>query len=226
MWDRDLDRRVARTVQRPLASGTVSMPQAVAWLGFQLTTGLGVLLSLPHTWTCFQWGCAVMPLIVVYPATKRFFAYPQLVLGMTINWGTILGFAAVQGAADPSIVLPLYGSGVTWTLLYDTIYAHQDKEDDSKLELNSTALTFGDNKNVLYGFAAMTALQWLAVGVQADLSMVPYTTGIGAAYAHLLWQVKTADLYDPHNLAQRFRSNSTVGALVFGALCAGQYFSG
>lgn len=231
MWDRDIDRQVVRTDQRPLASGAVSLEQATAWLAVQLTAGLAILLSLPSA--CWHWGCAALPLVVVYPATKRFFAYPQLVLGLTMNWGVLVGWAAAT--ADPSsvaMVMPpasillFYGSGVTWTLLYDTMYAHQDKEDDARLQLHSTALAWGDDKNILYGFATLTALQWVGAGLlQPHLALVPYLTGIGASYAHLLWQVKTADLTDPHNLAERFRSNSTVGMLVFLAVCSGVYFA-
>lgn len=225
LWDRDLDRSVARTRSRPLASGVVSVESAVAFLAVQLSMGLGVLLSLPHTLYCFQWGCASLPLVLIYPATKRFFPYPQLVLGLTINWGAIMGWAAVHGSIDPAIVVPLYGSGVTWTLLYDTLYAHQDKEDDKKLGLQSTALTFGDGKAVLYALAATTSLQWGIVGYQAELAVVPYGLGVVAATSHLVWQIKTADLDNPHNLAERFRSNSTVGGLMFGALAAGNYFA-
>lgn len=107
--------------------------------------------------------------------------------------------------------------------MYDTIYAHQDKADDKKLGLQSTALTFGDEKTILYALAVLTSLQWGIVGYQADLAPVPYGLGLGAATSHLLWQVRTADLDNPHNLAERFRSNSTVGGIMFGAIAVGNY---
>eukprot|EP00522_Entomoneis_paludosa_P003695 CAMPEP_0172473294 /NCGR_PEP_ID=MMETSP1065-20121228/68781_1 /TAXON_ID=265537 /ORGANISM="Amphiprora paludosa, Strain CCMP125" /LENGTH=413 /DNA_ID=CAMNT_0013231465 /DNA_START=407 /DNA_END=1648 /DNA_ORIENTATION=- len=226
MWDRDVDRAVARTQTRPLAAGDVTMHQAWAFLALQLTTGLGVLVSLPHTWYCFQWGAASLPLVAIYPTTKRFFPYPQLVLGFTMNWGAWMGWAATYGSIDYSIIAPLYLSGVSWTLLYDTIYAHQDKQDDSKLGLQSTALTFGSDddqqRNILHGLALLTASQWALVGWQADLSPV-YYAGAAAAYGHLAWQVQTADFHNPHNVMARFRSNSGVGALMFASLAAGRY---
>ena len=160
---------------------------------------------------------------------KRFFPYPQLFLGLTFNWGAWMGWAAVHGSMDWSLAAPLYGSGVTWTLVYDTIYAHQDKEDDSKLGLQSTALTFGPDddaqKRVLHGLAAASWLQWLWVGQQADLNMLLYGAGATATYGHLVWQIRTADFSEPNNLARRFRSNNAAGALLFGALTAGTFFA-
>jgi 4-hydroxybenzoate polyprenyltransferase len=229
VWDADLDRQVARTQSRPLAAGHLTTTQATTFLAAQLTAGLGVLLSLPHTWYCFQWGCASLPLVALYPATKRFFAYPQVVLGLTFNWGAIMGWAAVHGSIDWSIVGPLYGSGVTWTILYDTLYAHQDKRDDAKLQLHSTALTFGtnddDQRKILHGLAAATWMQWLWVGYAADLAYIPYGLGATAAFGHLVWQVQTADFNNPHNLALRFRSNNTTGGILFVALTLGTYLA-
>lgn len=227
-WDRDIDLRVARTASRPLASGDVTPRQAIAFLAVQLSAGLAVLLSLPNTLYCFQWGAASLPLVCSYPAMKRFFPFPQLVLGLTFNWGAWMGWAAVHGSMDYSIIGPLYGSGVTWTLVYDTIYAHQDKHDDEKLGLMSTALTFGSSattqKAILCSLSAVTWLQWLWVGQQAGLASI-YSVGATASFCHLIWQVNTADLEDPHNLAARFRSNSTVGLMMLGSLVAGTYFA-
>lgn len=230
LWDRDVDQKVTRTKTRPLAGGDLTVNQAVAFLAAQLSVGLGVLVSLPHTWYCFQWGVASLPFVAIYPATKRFFAWPQLFLGLTINWGAWMGWAATHGSMDWSILPFLYGSGVTWTLVYDTIYAHQDKADDAKLGLNSTALAFGKDdeqqRKVLHGLAALTWLQWMAMGYSAsDFLAAPYyQAGVTAAYAHLAWQVQTADFNEPHNLAFRFRSNSAVGAIVFGSIAAGGFF--
>ena len=229
LWDQDVDAAVRRTATRPLAAGKLSRTQAWGFLALQLTTGLAVLVSLPHTWYCFQWGAASLPLVAIYPAMKRFFPFPQLVLGLTFNWGAWMGWAAVHGSMDYSIVAPLYGSGVTWTLVYDTIYAHQDKEDDAMLGLQSTALTFGESKTtqkgILHGLAALTWMQWLWVGQQAELATAVYGLGATAAYGHLIWQIHTADFEVPRNLAERFRSNSTVGAILFASLTMGAYFS-
>ena len=258
LWDRDLDSQVARTKTRPLAAGLLTPPQAIGWLAVQLSAGLGVLLSLqPHTEYCFWWGAASLPIVVAYPLMKRCFDYPQLVLGLCFNWGAFMGWAAVHGSVDYGIVLPLYASGVAWTIGYDTMYAYQDKEDDAKLGLRSTAITFGrlgsggigdnnttiNNKNdndnddsskhkrVLHGLAATTYACWLLAGyndlvaTSVDVAATPacvYAAGITGAYAHLVWQIRTADLSDPHNLADRFRSNAKVGGMVFGSILAGK----
>ena len=182
-----------------------------------------------------------------------------------------MGWAAVFGGGDcgggPSMLdpnqpylwmlLPLYGSGVTWTLVYDTLYAHQDKQDDRTLGLQSTALSFGKSaatqRAILHALALATAAQWTAVGIfaadaasasggcssevaaaAADLDLLSvqtkfnlhlYLPGVAAVYGHLVWQIQTANLDDPDNLAERFHSNRTVGALLFGSLVAGSYFS-
>lgn len=223
MWDADLDQKVARTATRPLASGDVSQKQALGFLALQLSTGLGVLVSLPHTMYCFQLGAASLPLVVAYPLMKRYTNYPQAVLGLTFNWGALMGYAAVHGTLDYPTVMPLYFSGVAWTMVYDTLYAHQDKVDDRKLGIKSTALTFGDNntKPVLHGFALATYAGWLAAGHFGDVGSLPFYAGITGAYGHLLWQIQTADLEDPLNLGDRFRSNHTVGAIVFTSIVAG-----
>ncbi|MGK3753189.1 MAG: 4-hydroxybenzoate polyprenyltransferase [Bacillariaceae sp.] len=262
LWDRDLDRQVERTKSRPLASGTVTQTQAISWLAIQLSVGLSVLLSLPHTQYCFIWGAASLPIIVAYPLMKRIFDYPQLVLGLCFNWGAIMGWAAVHGSIDYNVILPLYLSGVTWTIGYDTLYAHQDKKDDTKLGLKSTAITFGrtstnDNdhnvinnndddddsihKRPLHKLALTTFAFWLLAGyngvaatsaatspattmMMSDLLLSPsfgiYAMGVTGAYSHLIWQIHTADLNDPHNLAERFRSNAKVGGIIFGSILA------
>jgi 4-hydroxybenzoate polyprenyltransferase len=223
MWDSDLDQKVARTATRPLASGALSQQSALAFLALQLSTGLGVLVSLPHTMYCFQLGAASLPLVVLYPLMKRYTNYPQVVLGLTFNWGALMGYAAVHGSLDYPTVIPLYLSGVAWTMVYDTLYAHQDKVDDQKLGIKSTALTFGDQKTkpILHGFAIATYASWLAAGYYGDVASLPFYAGITGAYGHLLWQIETADLEDPQNLGDRFRSNHTVGAIVFGSIVAG-----
>ena len=242
LWDRDLDSQVARTKTRPLAAGILNPTQAVSWLALQLSVGLGVLVSLPHTEYCFWWGASSLPLVVAYPLMKRFFDYPQLVLGLCFNWGAFMGWAATHGSMNYSVILPLYASGVAWTIGYDTLYAHQDKEDDAKLGLRSTAITFGKlgnndeeiddesrHKRALYGLAGVTYASWMLAGYNdfagTEASWTPlgaYSLGVTGAYAHLLWQIQTADLNDPHNLAERFRSNAKVGGIVFGSILAGK----
>jgi len=214
LWDRDFDGKVYRTKNRPIVSGRVTVPKAVAFLGAQLGVGLGVLLQLPT----YCWGVAMasMPLVIGYPLAKRAFPFPQLVLGMTFNWGAFVGYAAVHQSLHWSAILPMYAAGVAWTLVYDTIYAHQDKDDDSKLGLQSTALTFGQ-----YNYPIMASLSAITVG---GLALCGYNAGLGAPYylvsvagaaTHLAWQLGTVDLNNRASCMAKFVSNKWLGFLVF-----------
>lgn len=228
MWDREYDRKVARTKTRPLASGELSMMQATGLLGLHLGGGLGVLLNLPHTEYCFLLSTASLPLVAVYPLMKRYTNWPQLVLGLTFNWGAFVGWAAAHGSLCLPAVLPLYLSGVSWTIVYDTLYAHQDKTDDSQLGLKSTALYFTDRytKPILHSFNTLTLSSWLTMGYYGlDYTSPLFYIGCVAAYSHLTWQVHTADLNDPKNLAYRFKSNHYVGGTVFASCILGNYFT-
>ncbi|KAF9279612.1 DEAD (Asp-Glu-Ala-Asp) box polypeptide 59 [Linnemannia elongata] len=142
LWDRNIDKKVERTKVRPLASGAVTPTQAVAFLGLQLGAGLAVLTQL-NLYSILL-GASSLSLVVTYPAMKRITYWPQVVLGLAFNWGALLGSSAMLGAANWPVALPLYASGVCWTLVYDTIYAHQDKKDDVKIGVKSTALRFGE----------------------------------------------------------------------------------
>eukprot|EP01126_Amoeba_proteus_P046559 TRINITY_DN5269_c0_g1_i2.p1 TRINITY_DN5269_c0_g1~~TRINITY_DN5269_c0_g1_i2.p1 ORF type:complete len:170 (+),score=19.76 TRINITY_DN5269_c0_g1_i2:414-923(+) len=141
MWDIKLDRLVERTRTRPLASGQLTRKQATYLLISQLFLGLLVLLQF--NWFSVGLGLCSIPLVFLYPSAKRFTNYPQFVLGLTFNWGAFMGWAAMYGSISPSVVIPLYIAGICWTLHYDTIYAHQDKDDDLLAGIKSTALTFG-----------------------------------------------------------------------------------
>lgn len=221
MWDRDLDGKVARTKDRPLSSGEVGTSQALVFLGGQLTLGLGVLLSLNIE--CIKLGFVVMPLVVVYPLMKRYTNWPQAVLGLTFNWGAIMGWAAVHGSASWEHVLPLYGGGVCWTLVYDTLYGHQDKADDKLLGIKSTALLFGDHtKPILAGFGAASMGLIGAAGYAAGLSW-PFYVGSAAAAGHLARQIGSADLDDPKGLFAIFRSNQEFGALILASIVCGHF---
>jgi 4-hydroxybenzoate polyprenyltransferase len=226
LWDRDIDGKVARTASRPLASGAVSVPAALAFLAAQSSLGLAVLLQL----NTFTWGLCAASLfpVALYPLAKRFFAWPQLVLGFTFNWGALAGWAAVHGSLDLGVVAPLYLGGVCWTLVYDTIYAHQDKADDRALGLHSSALTIGDEraKPVLAAFAAGAIGLWAVAGHAAGLQASPvFHAGLALSGAHLAWQIATADLEDRLNLTRRFVANQHVGAVMFAAIAAGKYLA-
>ena len=213
--DHKFDARVARTQTRPLPSGRLSRARAVIFLGLLLLTGLGVLAQF-NTFAVVL-GMASLGLVAVYPFMKRFTYWPQLVLGFTFNWGALLGWAAVQGhlALAPGL---LYVAGIFWTLGYDTIYAHQDKEDDILIGVKSTALKFGDATVswliLFYGFAV---LFMLAAGLAADVAW-PYYAGLALAALHLVWQVATVDIDDAKNCLARFKSNRDFGLIVLAGI--------
>ncbi|KAH9938528.1 4-hydroxybenzoate polyprenyl transferase [Fomitopsis serialis] len=142
MWDKNLDKSVERTKERPLARGDISPGQAVGFLGLQLSAGLAVLTQL--NWYSILLGASSLSVVTIYPFMKRVTYWPQSVLGLAFNWGALLGWSAVAGSVDWGVALPLYAGGICWTLVYDTIYAHQDKTDDVTAGIRSTALLFGE----------------------------------------------------------------------------------
>jgi len=213
LWDRDLDGKVERTRGRPLPSGAVSPMQAVGWLGAQLGLGLGVLMQLNGYSQAL--GASSLALVVTYPLMKRVTGWPQAFLGLTFNWGALLGWAAVRGGCEWNVLLPLYFGGVAWTLVYDTIYAHQDKKDDVLAGIKSTALTFGKhNREYLTAFVAANAMCMAVAGYAAECGM-PYYAGLAAAVTHLGWQAATVNFDDAEDCGDKFRSNFWYGAFLF-----------
>lgn len=195
LWDRDIDKKVERTRNRPLASGEISTFDAIVFLSAQLSLGLLVLVQL--NLESIMLGACSLGLVVTYPLMKRITYWPQLVLGMAFNWGALLGWCATQGAVDWSACLPLYLSGICWTIVYDTIYAHQDKDDDIQIGVKSTALRFGDNTKIwLSGFTAAMLAGLTTAGLACDQTL-PYYASVGIVGGHLIQQVtiKTNFLY-------------------------------
>ncbi|TMW65116.1 hypothetical protein Poli38472_009283 [Pythium oligandrum] len=220
MWDKDFDKQVERTNQRPLASGALTYPQAWRFLALQLSAGLGILMQL--NWYSIALGASSMGLVVAYPLMKRVTYWPQAFLGLTFNYGALLGWSAVQGSCAWPVCLPLYAGGVAWTLVYDTLYAHQDKNDDRHIGVRSTALLFGDNtKPILNAFSAAAVAGFGTAGYMVGLDW-PFYAGLAGGAAHLAWQVNTAKLDDPINLQTRFASNKWFGALMFASIVAGK----
>lgn len=152
----------------------------------------------------------------------------QVVLGLAMNYGLLMGWSATHGAlsvADWTTVLPMYAGSVAWTVLYDTIYAHQDRADDAALGLKSTALWMGErSRSILTGVAAAAGAGWAATGVLAGLAW-PFYVGVGASTAHMLWQVRTMDVNDRLNLTRRFVSNQWVGWALLVGTVAGRLLS-
>jgi 4-hydroxybenzoate polyprenyltransferase len=210
--DRDVDAEVARTSGRPLPSGQVSPSGAVL---FMLALGLAALLVLVQFNTfAIVLGLASAAPIAVYPFMKRITYWPQLFLGIAFNWGALLGWAAVTGSLASAPML-LYAGGIAWTLAYDTIYAHQDKDDDLLIGLKSTALKFGaaTPRWLLLFFALALLLIWFA-GLLAGAGWV-FTIGIVAAAFHAIWQLRQLDIADAGRCLMLFRSNRDFGLLVF-----------
>ena len=213
--DRDIDAQVARTRARPIPSGQVSVRSATFFMVALSLIGFVVLLSF-NSFTIWL-GLGVLPIVALYPFVKRFSSWPQAVLGLAFNWGALLGWTAVLGRLDwPAVVL--YVGAVAWTIGYDTIYAHQDRDEDGVLGLKSTALRFG--RSTRAWLAALYALAFLAItaaGLMANAGTA-FLLGMVAAGAHLAWQVATLNIDDPENCLERFRSNRDFGALVLGAI--------
>ncbi|KAJ1980593.1 Para-hydroxybenzoate--polyprenyltransferase, mitochondrial precursor (PHB:polyprenyltransferase) [Dimargaris xerosporica] len=217
MWDRDFDRQVTRTTMRPIAAGIISRPKAFAYLGAQLTVGLAVLLQL--NWYSIFLGAASLPLVALYPAMKRITHWPQVVLGLAFNWGAMLGWSAMAGDCNWAVTTPLYLAGITWTLTYDTIYAHQDKRDDIKVGVKSTALLFGDRSRAILSLFSLNTIGMLCLAGYANgQSWVYYLATVGAGGGHLAWQLATVDFDRPEDCWRKFISNTWLGALIFGGI--------
>ena len=219
MWDRDLDRRVTRTAGRPLASGALSLRQAAIFLVLLLAIGLVILLALDPLAQLL--GVASLALVVLYPLSKRVTSWPQIVLGFTFGWGAPLGYAAASGRLNAA-ALALYAAMIVWILGYDTIYAHQDREDDALLGIGSTALLFGRQTRPFLAlcYAAMLTLL-MAVGLLADLS-VWYLAALALPAALLLRQVISLDVDDPARCLALFKANREVGLALAFALLLGR----
>ncbi len=221
MWDKDFDKSVERTRSRPLASGELTVSDAMKFLALQLSCGLGVLLTF--NLNSILLGLASFPLVVIYPLMKRYTNWPQLVLGFTFNWGALMGWAELHGSLSLPHILPLYAAGICWTLVYDTLYGYQDRDDDRKLGLKSTALHLGDAPQwPLTCLAAAMTSGLVACGHMNDLT-TPYYGGVALVTGHLLWQIWSADVNNKENLATRFNSNTQVGLAVALAIIAGHF---
>ena len=218
LLDRDLDIKVARTADRPIASGAVSPRAALGFLVALLFVGLMILLQL----NVVSWaiGASVLVLVFTYPLAKRVTDWPQAVLGLTFNWGALLGYAAVTGSLAWPAALA-YAAGFFWTLGYDTVYAHQDKEDDAIIGVRSSALALGERtKPALVVFYAVTTGLLAAAVWTADLGPLAYA-GLALAAAHLAWQIRTTDIDDPSRCKRIFQSNRDTGLLVTLAIVLG-----
>jgi 4-hydroxybenzoate polyprenyltransferase len=213
--DRDLDARVERTRSRPIPAGQVSVTQALAFLVVQALIGLIVLLQFNRV--AVATGIASLIIVAIYPFMKRITWWPQVVLGLAFSWGALMGFAVILGQVDLT-ALVLYAGSISWVIGYDTIYAHQDAEDDALIGIKSTARLFGARTHraliVFYGLAVVL------IGVALVLAGARWSAWIGlAAFAgHLVWQIKRLDIRDPALCLRIFKSNRDAGLLLFAGL--------
>ncbi|KFM81848.1 4-hydroxybenzoate polyprenyltransferase, mitochondrial, partial [Stegodyphus mimosarum] len=213
LWDKDIDAKVLRTKQRPLACRDISVLDAWMFLGGQLSLALLILLQL--NWYSIVLGSSSLAFVVAYPLVKRFSYWPQLMLGLTFNWGAMLGWSALHGTCQWSAVLPLYLACVSWTMIYDTIYAHQDKVDDVLIKIKSTALKFGeDTKYYLAGFSSSMLTFLILAGYSTEQTW-PFYTSVGITGALLLSQIISLNISDPQSCWKAFKSNTRIGLIIF-----------
>ena len=217
--DRDYDAGVARTRNRPIPSGQVTVQGATIFMVALALAGLLILLQLNGTTIAL--GIASLVLIAIYPFMKRLTWWPQVVLGLTFKWGALVGWTAVRGKLEwPAVAL--YAGSVLWTIGYDTIYAHQDKEDDLAMGLKSTAIRFGDaTRRWVAGFYAGALGLWVAALLIAGVAPgLPLLASTAATAALLAWQVATLDTSDPANCLARFKANRLVGWVLLAGIVA------
>jgi 4-hydroxybenzoate polyprenyltransferase len=228
--DRGFDARVARTRTRPIPSGQIKVWQAFVFLAFELLVGLAILLAVawlggpPFNWFAVWLGVASLVLVCIYPLMKRVTYWPQIFLGLAFNYGALLGWGVLNASLDLTVwpggwpAALLYLGGICWTLGYDTIYAHQDKEDDALVGIKSTALKLGANtRPFLFGFYALACALIFWSGRLMGLAEVFWVLlGLGAL--QLAWQAARIDLDDPADCLAKFKSNRLFGWLVLAGL--------
>jgi 4-hydroxybenzoate polyprenyltransferase len=215
--DRDLDAKVERTRSRPIPAGQVSVRNAFAFLVALALVGLAVLLQF-NTFAILT-GLASLAIVAVYPFMKRITYWPQVVLGLAFSWGALMGFAVTLGTLGAAALF-LYAGSIAWVIAYDTIYAHQDREDDALIGVKSTALLFGANTQTM--LTLFYALAVLLIGVSIRLSgggWLAYA-GLIAFAAHLVWQIRSIRIDDPALCRRLFYSNRDAGSLLLAGLVA------
>ncbi len=215
--DRDLDGGVERTRSRPIPSGQVSVAQAAAFLAAQALTGFVVLIQF-NAFTIAT-GIASLAIVAVYPFMKRITYWPQIVLGLAFSWGALMGWAAAFGRLDAA-PLVLYAGAIAWVIGYDTIYAHQDREDDALIGIKSTALLFGNRtRPMLAVFYTLAVALIGGAGILAGAGGL-FWLGLMAFAVHLGWQIARLDIRDPALCLTLFRSNRDAGLLLFAGMAA------
>jgi 4-hydroxybenzoate polyprenyltransferase len=210
--DRDLDARVERTRSRPIPSGQVTVAAAAAFLVLQALVGLAVLLQF-NRFTIYV-GFASLAVVAIYPFMKRITYWPQIVLGLAFSWGALMGWPATFARLDLPAFL-LYAGAISWVIGYDTIYAHQDREDDALIGIKSTALLFRERTKPMLALFYTLAVALIALaGWSAGAGLV-FALGLLAFAAHLAWQIARLNVDDPVNCLLVFKSNRDAGLILF-----------
>ena len=215
--DREYDAQVDRTRSRPIPSGQISVQQAFVWMVAQALLAFAILLTF-H-WVAILLGIGSLVLVAIYPFAKRFTWWPQVFLGLAFNWGALLAWAAHTGDVQSPAIL-LYLAGIVWTLFYDTIYAHQDTEDDALIGVKSTARLFGDAsaswlKYFIIGTVALMAMAIIQAGMPRAniMTLVLALAGPWAMGWHMTWQLRGFDPSDGAKMLQLFRANRDTGLI-------------
>ena len=213
--DRDLDSRVERTRSRPIPSGQVTVAVAAGFLVLQALVGLVVLLQF-NDFTHYV-GFASLGIVAIYPFMKRITYWPQIVLGLAFSWGALMGWPALFARLDPPAIL-LYAGAIAWVIGYDTIYAHQDRDDDALIGIKSTALLFRERTKPMLVICYVLAVVLIAIAGWSAGAGVIFALGLAAFAAHLAWQIIRLDIDDPENCLAVFKSNRDAGLILFAAL--------
>lgn len=214
--DRKIDGAVERTRSRPIPSGQVTVTQAIIWMVLQ--AGIAALILFSYNVQAIVLGFASLALVAIYPFAKRFTWWPQAFLGLAFNWGALMIYVAHSGVLRLEAIL-LYAAGIIWTLFYDTIYAHQDREDDALIGVKSTARLFADRTPIwLFAFSILSAIllgiaTYLACAERGVLSTLVAMFAVPAFWIHLRWQMGRFDANDPIRLMMLFRSNRDAGLI-------------
>ena len=213
--DRDLDGAVERTASRPIPSGQVSVAQAALFLILQALVGFAVLIAF-NSFTVAL-GIASLTIVAVYPFMKRITYWPQIVLGLAFSWGALMGWAGAFGRLDGPALL-LYAGSISWVIGYDTIYAHQDREDDALIGIKSTALLFGPRTKPMLALFYGIAVALIGLAGYSGGAGLFFAIGLVAFAAHLAWQIARLDIGDPDNCLAVFKSDRDAGLILFAGL--------
>ena len=218
--DRDIDHKVERTRARPLPAGLISLRAAILFLGAQLLLGLVILLQFNQL--TIITAIASLAIVAVYPFMKRITYWPQVVLGFAFNWGALLGWTSIHNNfALPPVLL--YLGGISWTLAYDTIYAHQDKDDDALIGVKSTAIRFGDATIYWLVFFFVMALVLIDASLWFLSAPLPAHVGVAGAAMHAAWQISRFDANNTNMCLKLFRANRMFGVFILLGLLIGSF---